>query len=414
MSTTEYDRATRRGPVVGPKGERYRGLWFRRRADGSIVYEVKLKDRSDTLDEGTSERQAISEWKILSGESEKGKTVIPNGKARLSDVFDLYIAALDEKVDRERRSFSTLRTAQSNWRLHLGPALGTRPISKITADDFAALWKAMEDKGLSNNAQLTIRSLVNGLYKTAIRKGWVFTNPNTVLDVDEKPQKRNRPGYKPNLIRVDNTVKMIDAVNPLYRNMLIVLAATGLRASELCGLTWHDIDFDERKLYVVLQLQRDRHGKLVRAGLKTQGQRRNTAERTVVLLDLALDALHDQRRAEQAKGYGGDDDFVFTTSARTGAPVLQDNFRNRGVKAAGEKAGLGNVRPHDLRHTTASMFAEAGISIPAAAKMMGHTVETYQATYAHAFEDEQEFQTIRERLAKIGFGARLSLVKEAA
>jgi len=402
MAITEYDVTKRRFTVKD-----CRGLWGRRRANGSVVYEVKLKGRSYSLTEGLSERQAISEWKLLSGQSEKGKLVIPSGKARVNDVYAVYVAALEDKVKRGRRGQSTLRTAKSNYRLHLGPVLGTRPIAQITADNLADFWRAMEHKGLSPNAQLTIRTLLNGLYKTAMRKGWVFENPNRALDEDEKPQKTNK--RKSRVVRVADTLTMIEKVNPLYRNMLCVLAATGLRASELCGLTWQDIDFDARLIYVSQQLQRDEETRKI---LRTETKTENSV-RTVVMLDLAYDALRDQLLKERDKGYGLDEHFVFTTTARTGAPVLQDNFRNRGVIAAGEKAGLGHVVPHDLRHTTASMFAEAQIPIPAAAKMMGHTVQTYNDTYSHAFEDEQEFEMIRERLSKVGFGARLSLVKEA-
>src|SRR5262245_1158529 len=379
MPITEYDPTRNTGAV---NKEKYKGLRWRRTADGSYrwyVIQYMNASQNETQLKARTEKDAIREWRAFDGKRAEGKVAVPTGNAKLGDAWKLLA---------EERT-----TNEINWRLHIEPYFGAgKRFADLGPDEHAAFYVHLTEKGLSQNTQLTVRTTMNTLYKKAIRKEWIFENPYAKLEKHERPKKRTRPGYKPNVLRPEATFKMIEAVRGIYRNALIVLACTGLRISELCGLRWEDIDLEGEVLTVRTQL----------GGI---GETKTEAGvRTVISLALALKALRAQRASEWEKGYGKAGDFVFTTTAGTGKPITQDNLRNRGVIDAGVKAGLGHIRPHDLRHTTASMLAAAGVSITAAARMMGHKLETFVKTYAHAFEDQKELAEIREALTKIGFG----------
>ncbi|MGO4604212.1 tyrosine-type recombinase/integrase [Terrabacter sp. 2YAF2] len=66
----------------------------------------------------------------------------------------------------------------------------------------------------------------------------------------------------------------------------------------------------------------------------------------------------------------GPDDLLFT--APGGGAVRLGNWRHRVFNPACREAGLVNVKPHDLRHTAASLAIAAGANVKAVQQMLGH------------------------------------------
>jgi hypothetical protein len=77
--------------------------------------------------------------------------------------------------------------------------------------------------------------------------------------------------------------------------------------------------------------------------------------------------------------------LVFTTSE--GGVLRNTNFRPRFFDPAAEKAGLPELTPHELRHTTASHAVAAGANVKAVQQMLGHasaamTLDVYAGLFA--------------------------------
>ena len=125
--------------------------------------------------------------------------------------------------------------------------------------------------------------------------------------------------------------------------------------------------------------------------------------RTVVLLDRAADALLDQLRREKEKGLGRNTDFVFTNDM--GKPYSRNQI-SKGIARAARRAGLGKVGAQVLRRSAATLRAYAGVPKHVAAKEMGHTPTVFERSYAKVYEDAQDMDETRTRLATIGFGVR--------
>lgn len=106
-----------------------------------------------------------------------------------------------------------------------------------------------------------------------------------------------------------------------------------------------------------------------------------------------------------AKGASDDDvakiikrfDWVFPGA---GTDTHQADLKNAWATVQ-EKAGLPDVRVHDLRHSFASFLASGGASLPVIGAMLGHTQPQTTARYAHLFDDVQ-------RAAADGVGAVLA------
>jgi hypothetical protein len=128
--------------------------------------------------------------------------------------------------------------------------------------------------------------------------------------------------------------------------------------------------------------------------------------RSVVLLERATEALLDQLRSEQEKGFGHAEDFVFTTGAGTGRPYCRNRISSKGIGQAARKAGLGKVGAQVLRRSAATLRAYAGVPKHVAAREMGHTPSVFERSYAKAYGDAQDMEETRTRLSSIGFGVR--------
>jgi integrase len=100
------------------------------------------------------------------------------------------------------------------------------------------------------------------------------------------------------VLRVDEIDKLVTCATPAYRNAVAVAAYCGLRASEVAGLVWDDVDFVDGCIRVRAQLAPLRGGEQPRrVKLKSRA-----SSRMVVLLERATEALLDQLQREQAKG----------------------------------------------------------------------------------------------------------------
>jgi integrase len=69
------------------------------------------------------------------------------------------------------------------------------------------------------------------------------------------------------------------------------------------------------------------------------------------------------------------------------------------------KAGLGKVGAQVLRRSAATLRAYAGVPKHVAAKEMGHTASVFERSYAKVYEDAQDMEETRTRLASIGWRA---------
>src|SRR5262249_15040886 len=95
------------------------------------------------------------------------------------------------------------------------------------------------------------------------------------------------------------------------------------------------------------------------------------------------------RQAEERLRHGADwnpDQLVFTTS--TGTAYSQTNWHKQQYRPMIQKAGLPYIRPHDLRHTAATLLLLEGVQPLVVSEMLGHASVAFTlATYGHVLAD---------------------------
>ena len=166
--------------------------------------------------------------------------------------------------------------------------------------------------------------------------------------------------------------------------------ATGLRRGELLGLKWQDVDLDSGVIHVRRQVGRI-DGKVQEAPLKTKNAYRN--------ISIGADAISILR--EKKKQDGGRSEYVFPSP--TGGPMSPDSVPKM-LHRVLERAGLPELRFHDLRHTFATLALQNGVDIKTVSGMLGHFSAGFTLdTYAHVTTaaQRQAADTMGDVLAKM-------------
>jgi integrase len=155
-----------------------------------------------------------------------------------------------------------------------------------------------------------------------------------------------------------------------YHALLVTAARTGLRASELYGLRWEDVDLTSASIRV---RRRYRNGDF-------DVPKSDTSTRSVPLTADAVATLRGWRMRSPFKASGA---LVFCTVK--GKPLGNSNVARRAVAPAAKRAKIVGAGMHALRHTFGSQLLAAGEDLATVSKLMGHaSVAITASVYTHA------------------------------
>jgi integrase len=196
-------------------------------------------------------------------------------------------------------------------------------------DDVAELLLQLQCERRSAKTSASALATLHSVLRFARRHRWITIDPVAELERDERPGPVRR---RQRVLGREEIERLLDACSPQYRLIVATALFTGLRISELLGLTWSDVDFAAGVLRVRAQLSRAHRGApAVRVLPKTAASNRDVP--LVAQLAGLLVAHHHATR------FAADTDWVFTTSR--GTPHSQRNINRRGLQRAAEIAGFG-------------------------------------------------------------------------
>lgn len=249
------------------------------------------------------------------------------------------------------------RDDESKLRREIGQMLGNVPINQITPRDIVQLHAAIQNKASGATANRYL-ALLSRMFNLAIRWEHLDKNPAASVEKCEEagPRLRSLEGQE-----LSRFLSAIEAeAGKTTANALSLLLLTGLRSkSELFSLPWSEVDFERGTVRL----------------LRTK----NKKVRTVALNSRALELLK-KLRDEATPGCP----WVFP--ARSGDGHLVDIRKPLG--RALKRAGISDVRPHDLRRSFGSLAVNAGVDIYQVKDLLGHSsVAVTQRVYAHLLQD---------------------------
>jgi integrase/recombinase XerC len=204
-------------------------------------------------------------------------------------------------------------------------------------------------------------SAVRSFYRYLVREELLAANP---VQETSSPKLDKR---LPEFLTPDEAARLMSAPDPATprgqrdRAFLELLYASGLRVSELAGLTLTQTDLDTREIRVIGKGSRER---IVLMGLPA------AAALTVYLND---------GRQRLAAGTGSNAVFLNYKGGRLTARSVQGILSRYARQAGIDK----NVHPHTLRHTFATHMLDGGADLRVVQELLGHSSLSTTQIYTH-------------------------------
>ena len=273
---------------------------------------------------------------------------------------------------------SSHKTYQGYIKNHIKPHIGNIPLTKLTTLDLQVMYQELltkdrvdriesqhQPKGLSAKTVRNLNQIISSAMKLAIQQKLISSNPADGCALPRIEHKEMKTLPADQLAAFLNEAKRTGTFELYYIDL-----ATGLRRGELLGLKWQDIGLDGGVIHVRRQVGRI-DGKVQEAPLKTKNAYRN--------ISIGADAVSILR--EKKKQDGGRSEYVFPSP--TGGPMSPDSVLKM-LHRVLERAGLPELRFHDLRHTFATLALQNGVDIKTVSGMLGHFSAGFTLdTYAH-------------------------------
>lgn len=190
---------------------------------------------------------------------------------------------------------------------------------------------------LSDQTVRRILAPVRSCFATAVREGLISHNPATGAALLHRAGEEADHGEVRALTR-EQLIAFLDLVHPQHRTMFRLLAATGLRWSEVSALRWQDLALDGSRPRVEVRraLVRGRYGPP-----KSKHSRRD--------VPLSADLVSELRARRKASDWGKDDDLVFASVI--GTPLDHSNLMSRVLRPVAQEVAAPWAGFHTLRHT---------------------------------------------------------------
>ena len=358
-------RANGEGNIRKRKDGRWEGRYTagRNPATGKAIYKNVLGKTQAEVKEKL--KKAIEEAKGLDVAKAESYTV-----GQWMDVWYEYYAKIKVRP-------SSHKTYEGYIKNHIKPSIGNIPLTKLTTLDLQRLYQKLltegrvdrleaknQPKGLSSKTVRNINQVISSAMQFAIQQHLISHDPT---DGCALPKTEHR---EMQTLSADQlTAFLLEAKHSGVFEMYYIELATGLRRGELLGLKWEDIDFSTQTLRVRRQVGRI-NGEVREAPLKTKN-----AYRTISLGTDAVGILKQQREKQPSSAY------VFP--GPTGGPIAPDSVLHM-LHRVLDRAGLPEIRFHDLRHTFATLALQNGVDVKTVSGMLGHFSAGFTLdTYAH-------------------------------
>jgi integrase len=365
-------------------------IYQRAKDSWTIVYDLpvdvvtgKRRQKSQTVKGTKRDGERVLREVLLS--LERGSYVKPN-KITLAELLRQWLRdyASMNTTDRTQESYASIVER------HLIPGLGRISLIDLQAQNIQGYYaKKLLDGRADGKGGLSARSVVyhhrilSKALDYAVKMGLVVRNVARVVE----PPRAARVTMQ--TLSLEEVGRFLDVARDTdYYVYFATLLYTGLRRGELLALRWRNLDLGSGKLSVVETAYRLGSGEYRIKEPKTP-QSRRTVILPPSLVELFRVYRFDQELLRIQLGISLEaDDFVFI---RPDGNPMNPNAVTLAFRRIIKKAGLKEIRIHDLRHTHATLMLKAGIHPKVVSERLGHaSIGITLDLYSHVLPGLQE------------------------
>ena len=353
---------------------------IRQRADGT--WEARLTVGTDP---GTGKPIRKSVYGRSQAEARKRMTAtqraIDNGtyqapdKTTVSQWLDTWMETFCA-VKVKPLTFSSYAVAIKN---HIKPSLGVLRLQAVRGVHVQKLYNRMTADGLSAKTVKNVAAILHKAFSVAVKQGLMQANP---CDAAELPKAMHKEITPLTDSEIPLFLKAIKG-HPFEGAYALCLFA-GLREGECLGLSWDQVNFEARRITISQQLQ---HEKKRSAQYYIAPSTKSGKPRQIEPPEITFQYLRAERKRQTenrlAAGplWSNPDNLVFTDEL--GRHLAISTFYKT-FKRIVSSIGRPDARPHDLRHTAATVAIAAGADIKSVQDLLGHATASFTLNvYAH-------------------------------
>lgn len=317
--------------------------------------------------EGTSPKKAEKLAQEYAFEFErhcKGYSQL-NENMRFSELAEWYF----ENYAPEELKPTTIMNYKSQYKNHISPFLGHKKLKEITTPLLTEFLRQLGQQYNLNPA--TIRKIyivVQSIYRRALQQGFAKENPCQNVIIPKKKDTGKR--YS---LTEEETKRFIKLVNEKswdndVKRILMLLLFTGMRIGECLGLSWEDVDFEEKTIFI-------RHTLSHANGISYLDTPKTESSIRIIAMNATVEKLLKEQKVytDSLKDVLGDNyahpEMIF--------PSGQGNYRDRAsvyhsLKRMTKSTEFEDMTLHKLRHCNATLLLNSGVELKVISEHLGH------------------------------------------
>lgn len=252
----------------------------------------------------------------------------------------------------------------------------------LTGEDLNEFYIFLTQKGLKGSTQQKYHALIHSAYNFLMKHQYIDSNP---CDYADRPKAEK---YRAAYYNQSELAELFRAISGSDIYIPVILAAYyGLRRSEVLGIKWSNIDFENGTIKIAHKVVEQKvDGKYQAVGhnkMKTESSNRTLPLIKEVAIALQKLKLHqkEQRRLCRDSYVHEYDDYVCVNEI---GQLLSPNHISTKFGELLKENGLKHIRYHDLRHSCASLLLANGVPMKAIQEWLGHAnYRTTADVYSH-------------------------------
>lgn len=345
---------------------------------------------------GNTKKEALESLRVALSEFDSTGTYKEESNLSFSDYMDLWF----EQYVETNCKYLTQRNYKNTINKHFRPKLGLYKIKSISPALLQSYLNDLQKEGYAKSTVEDHKGMLAGLFKYAVYPmQYLKENPMQYVKL---PKFDIIPEDKLKVITIEEYNRILCKFPDSHKLNLPCQIAfhTGLRAAEVCGLTWDNIDFNEKTLTVDKILLTKEGGES-----ELQSPKTKSSYRTIAIGDTLVSILKRHKTCQKEnklkygefycknenidyKNYDNAKKSGFICKAENGEVVTTNALKH--LSHVINKQLKISFNFHSLRHTHATMLIEAGANMKGVQKRLGHSrLSTTMDTYSHVTEKMQ-------------------------
>ncbi len=269
------------------------------------------------------------------------------------DVAEERTRTVRELIERFLADYAAKKRSARSYRGYAKPLLaffGDATLADVTPKIITAYKAKRSAEGVGPASINRELATLKRAFNLAVRE-WEWCRYNPVLRVSMEKEPPGRTRY----LSPGEEAALVTACPEWLRDIVVFAVNTGMRQGEILSLRWPSVDLFRRTA--------------------TVEQSKNGEKRTIPLNEAALELLKARAKVRSIKS-----DLAFSSAAET---MIDNCNLGRAFRPAANRAGLKDIRFHDLRHTFATRLVQAGVDLYSVQRLLGHKTPAMTGRYAH-------------------------------